>query len=172
MKKRNLLLVLFVVAVVGTTLVCRLWPRTLTPIQCSEVYRRYACSDGIRVSFIKNKHILDAVTIDVTMLEAENDSAWNAILHDFNISPLPTEILELTGDDYIEMWEAPKYDYTQPKDSLPLNNDLITLYWSEHKLMIFNIETMQQLQLIIHHQFKEIISKVKPKKNKHNEKKD
>ena len=74
--RKRILAAAMAVAVVAATLAFRLWPRTLSPVQCGEPYRRYAGSDIVRASFIKDKRINDSVSVDVTLLEAVGDSGW------------------------------------------------------------------------------------------------
>ncbi len=146
-------------AVVLVALAVRLWPRTVPFDQCSEVYKRYAKMDGVDATFIKDYKVNDTVFVDVTLLEAKTDSAWNALLHDFNITPPPREVIEITDDGCIDIWAAPKKDYSLPMDSFPSNNDLIAIQWTERKISVFSIETMLQLRSVKRNQFKESISK-------------
>ena len=147
-----LLIVLGVLAV-------KLWPRTVPFEQCSEVYKKYAGADGVDASFLKDFRVNDSVAVDVVLLEARTDSAWGMLLQDFNITPPPQEVTEIMGDDCIDIWAAPKKDYSLPMDSILLNNDLIAMSWTDRRISVFSIETMQQLHSVIHNQIKESISK-------------
>ncbi len=147
-----LLIVLGVLAV-------KLWPRTVPFEQCSEVYKKYAGADGVDASFLKDFKVNDSVAVDVVLLEARTDSAWGMLLQDFNITPPPQEVTEIMGDDGIDIWAAPKKDYSLPMDSILLNNDLIAMSWTDRRISVFSIETMQQLHSVIHNQIKESISK-------------
>ena len=158
MKRKPLVSIIFCILVIGCILALRLIPRTLSAEQCSEVYQRYANHDGIRASFIKDKRIVGTVSVDVTLLEAFNDSAWASLQEDFNIASPPQEVMDFAGERFIAIWEAPKKDYALPKDTLSLNNDLIAASWSERKICIFSIETLQQLRAIQKNQLKESIN--------------
>lgn len=162
------ILALCLLIVVGT-LAVKLWPRTVPFDQCSDIYKRYVGVEGIDVSFIKDFKVNDSVFVDVTLIVATTDSAWDSLLQDFNISQPPQEIIEMTGKDCIDIWAAPKKDYSLLMDSLPLNNDLIAMSLSERRISIFSIETMQQLRSLKRNQFKESISKNQNSKSKQNE---
>ena len=48
--------------------------------QCSEVYRRYHDTPGIRASFIKDKQINDTLRLDMTLFEADDSASFAALL--------------------------------------------------------------------------------------------
>ena len=143
-----LLIVLGVLAV-------KLWPRTVPLEQCSDVYKKYAVVDGIDASFTKDFRINDSVSVEVTLLEAQTESAWNMLQHDFNITPPLREVIENFGETNIVSWSAPKRNYSLPTDSIILHNDLICLSWADRRISIFSIETMQQRMALLHNQIKE-----------------
>lgn len=149
----------FCLLIVLGVLAVKLWPRTVPFEQCSEVYKKYAGADGVDASFLKDFRVNDSVAVDVVLLEARTDSAWGMLLQDFNITPPPQEVTEIMGDDGIDIWAAPKKDYSLPMDSILLNNDLIAMSWTDRRISVFSIETMQQLRSVIHNQIKESISK-------------
>ncbi len=157
--KQLILPAIIFLTIVLVALAVRLWPRTVPFDQCSEVYKRYADMDGVDATFIKDYKVNDTVFVDVTLIEARSDSAWNVLLHDFNITPPPREVIEITSDGCIDIWAAPKKDYSLPMDSFPLNNDLIAISWTERRISVFSIETMLQLRSLKRNQFKESISK-------------
>ena len=157
--KQFLLPAIIFLAIVLVALAVRLWPRTVPFDQCSDVYKHYADMDGIDATYIKGYKVNDSIFVDVTLIEATTDSAWNSLLKDFNIIPPPLEVIEITGEDCIDIWAAPKKDYSMPMDSLPLNNDLIAMSWTERRISVFSIETTQQLRSLKRNQFKESISK-------------
>jgi hypothetical protein len=161
-----------VVAVVEALLFCLVfqWKYLFPSDEVSDIYTRYENVEGIETSFIKDYKVNDTVLVDVTLLEARSDSAWNVLLQDFNITPPPQEAIDCMGEIDFVVWAAPKKDYSMPMDSLPLNNDLISMSWSGHKISVFSIETEQQLHSLKHNQFKESIYRSQNSKNKQNEK--
>lgn len=145
------------------------WKYIFPSNEVSDLYKKYAEMDGVDATFIKGYKVNDSVFVDVTMLCAKTDSAWESLLHDFNISSPPQEVIDNKGEDCIDLWAAPKKDYSLPMDTMLLNNDLISMSWSEHIISVFSIQTMQQLHFLRHHLYKESISKSQTSKNKQNE---
>lgn len=115
--------------------------------------------DGVDATFIKDYKVNDSVFVDVTLLVATTDSAWLLIQHDFNLEIPPQEMIGFLGHNFVEVWAAPKRDYSLPMDSVLLNNDLLAVSWSERRISVFSIETMQQMHSLKRNQFKESISK-------------
>lgn len=136
-----------------------LLPQVVPFDQCSDVYKRYADMDGVDATFIKDYKVNDTVFVDVTLLVATTDSAWLLIQHDFNLEIPPQEMIGFLGHNFVEVWAAPKRDYSLPMDSVLLNNDLLAVSWSERRISVFSIETMQQMHSLKRNQFKESISK-------------
>ena len=77
-------LVMCAAVITATTLAVRM-SRTVPLDECSELYRRYCDVPGIRAAFIKDKKINDTVFVDVTLLQAMDDSAWCVLQKDFNL---------------------------------------------------------------------------------------
>lgn len=96
MKKNRLLLIAFSLLVLGVILVLRLWPRTLDPEQCGELYRKYVDAPGIRASYVKDFPVDDTLTVDALLLQADSDSAWYILLADFG---MPEKLIELYKSD-------------------------------------------------------------------------
>ena len=75
--------------IVAGTLSVKLWPRTVPYEQCSDIYKKYAGTDGIKAAFVKDYKVNDTVLIDATVLEATTDSAWAVLQKDFNVPIIP-----------------------------------------------------------------------------------
>ena len=75
--------------IVAGTLSVKLWPRTVPYEQCSDIYKKYAGTDGIEAAFVKDYKVNDTVLIDATVLEATTDSAWAVLQKDFNVPIIP-----------------------------------------------------------------------------------
>ena len=157
--KQFLLPAIIFLAIVLVALAVRLWPRTVPFDQCSDLYKQYANVEGIDATFIKDYKVNDTVFVDVTLLVATTDSAWLLIQHDFNLEIPPQEMIGFLGHNFVEVWAAPKRDYSLPMDSVLLNNDLLAVSWSERRISVFSIETMQQMHSLKRNQFKKSISK-------------
>lgn len=144
-----------------------------TKVETSELYNRYADKEGIEASFIKDYKVNDSVFVDVTVLEATTDSVWEELLHDFNMTLIPDEVLEYLNDKDLVVWLAPKIDYSMPMDSVILNNDVISMVYLSKCICVFSIETEQQIKAVNFHQYDESSNKNLNNsltKNKNNEK--
>lgn len=73
------LLLVLLTAAAGLTI--KFWPRTVPAEQCSLIYRKYADMPGIKATYIKDYPLNDSITVNATILEA-NDTA---ILHSLQI---------------------------------------------------------------------------------------
>jgi len=135
------------------------WKYLFPSKKVSDLYARYENVEGLEVSFINDYKVNDTVFIDVTLLEAKTDSAWLIVRHDFNIEVPPQEMIDFLGHDFVEIWAAPKRDYSLPMDSVLLNNDILAVSWSDRRISIFSVKNMQQMQLLKRNQFEESISK-------------
>lgn len=159
MKRSWLITILVCLLILGWGGAVLLLPQVVPFNQCSDVYKRYAKMDGVDATFIKDYKVNDSVFVDVTLLVATTDSAWLLIQHDFNLEIPPQEMIGFLGHNFVEVWAAPKRDYSLPMDSVLLNNDLLAVSWSERRISVFSIETMQQMHSLKRNQFKESISK-------------
>ena len=70
------------------------WRYLLPERHVSDLYRRYHNADGIAASYIHNFPVNDTLTLDVTLLEATTDSAWQALCADFAISDFVETIIQ------------------------------------------------------------------------------
>ena len=159
MKRSWLITILVCLLILGGGGAVLLLPQVVPFDQCSDVYKRYAKMDGVDATFIKDYKVNDSVFVDVTLLVATTDSAWLLIQHDFNLEIPPQEMIGFLGHNFVEVWAAPKRDYSLSMDSVLLNNDLLAVSWSERRISVFSIETMQQMHSLKRNQFKESISK-------------
>lgn len=135
----------------GAVVAWRHWPRTVPLEQCSEVYRRYADDGHVAATFLRNFRVNDSVEVDVTLLEARDDEGWDILHKDFKIKPLPPEVESIINKESVNMWYAPRKNYKLPKDSIPINNDILVLSYGKRSLAIFNITENLQIEAIINH---------------------
>lgn len=135
----------------GAVVAWRHWPRTVPLEQCSEVYRRYADDGHVAATFLRNFRVNDSVEVDVTLLEARDDEGWDILHKDFKIKPLPPEVESIINKESVNMWYAPRKNYKLPKDSIPINNDILVLSYGKRSLAIFSITENLQIEAIINH---------------------
>ena len=151
--------VLIFVAIVGGTLAIKYLPSIVPYWQCSEVYKRYAHTKGIRATYIKNFPLNDTLTVGVTLLEATTDSGWARLQEGFGIIPYPPEVLAIIDTNAVETWFAPKDDLSKPMDSILTNNDIIAVHRNGRKVAIFEIVTEQQINSIFNYNVEHLKNK-------------
>lgn len=124
--------------------------------QLKGLYDRYSCQPGVRAALICDYPVADTVAVDMLMLTATDDSAWDALIHDFGMTPPPPEVTCLTGDDFTEIRSAPKYDYSLPRDPVPGNNDEVSIAWGRHQICVFHITDTAQVIAIRYYNYTEM----------------
>ena len=157
MKRRLLIVFLLSLFAVGAVAVWRWWPRIASSGEGGDLYCRYCAVEGVEASFVKGFRVNDTVTVDVTVLRAETDSAWGLLQRDFGMTPPPPQVIEICGRDFIEVRMAPKNDYSGPKDPVALNNDVVSTSWTERTIWVFSIETEKQYSAVRRNQLDESI---------------
>ena len=158
-RKDTIINILIFVVIVGGALVYRYMQSVVPYWQCSEVYKRYAHTKGIRATYIKNFPLNDTLTVGVTLLEATTDSGWARLQEGFGIIPYPPEVLAIIDTNAVETWFAPKDDLSKPMDSILTNNDIIAVHRNGRKVAIFEIVTEQQINSIFNYNVEHLKNK-------------
>lgn len=133
-------------------------PQVVPFDQCSDVYKKYAGMDGVDATFIRDYKVNDTVYVDVTYIEATTDSSWNEIKRDFQIS-IPPEIMDLYDSNSVDLKFAPHNNYSSPKDSILINNDIIVFAYFKQTVLVFDIKDEKQSDAIINRQIINTINK-------------
>ncbi len=114
--------------------------------------------DGVDATFIRDYKVNDTVYVDVTYIEATTDSSWNEIKRDFQIS-IPPEIMDLYDSNSVDLKFAPHNNYSSPKDSILINNDIIVFAYFKQTVLVFDIKDEKQSDAIINRQIINTINK-------------
>lgn len=123
----------------------------------SELYTKYAGTEGLNVAFVKDYRVNDTVFVDVTMLEATTDSAWIMLQNDFNIPIIPEEYRNLVSSfNSIDFKLAPKINPKLPMDSIAENNNVIVTSRQNKTICVFHIYNKEQKRAIIKTKIKEL----------------
>lgn len=150
MNKRTRLFTIVAVAVLGGTLACRLWPRTVPLEECSEIYRAYKDTPGVDATFIRDFRVDDTVSVDVTLLQATDSAGWEMLLSNVRMTKDTEEHFKiLKNKKAVSSQSFPKGHLGLPPDPVFINNDLLTIDWAEQELAIFHITERKQLEAII-----------------------
>lgn len=127
------------------------WYWFFPPRAVSELYTKYAGTAGLNAAFVKDYRVNDTVFVDVTLLEATTDSAWEMLQTDFNIPIIPEEYRELVaGNNSIDFRLAPKTDPRLPMDSVAENNDAIVVSRNKQTVCVFHISSKKQINDIFY----------------------
>jgi hypothetical protein len=118
---------------------------TVPPDECSDVYRQYKDTPGIKASFIKDYPLDDTTTIDVTMLQAQDSIIWKNLY---------VQILKLNKPDIhnsakVAFRIIPKENQTSQTDNELSNKNLAAFSKDDLTIAFFHLETMQQYLKII-----------------------
>ena len=88
------------------------WRYLLPERHVNDLYRRYHNADGIAASYIPHFPVNDTLTLDVTLLEATTDSAWQALCADFAIIDI-VKTIEQADPHIVFSRQISRHDYTQ-----------------------------------------------------------
>lgn len=156
MKRSWLITILFCLLLLGGGGAVLILPQVVPFSQCSDVYKRYAKMDGVDATFIKDYKVNDTVFVDVTLLEAKTDSAWNVILNDFNMPVIPEEYRELVEkNSSIEFNLISKEDPQKIDEDID-KNDVLVLSRQKHSVCVFHTNNKLQRNAIVRNKLDEI----------------
>ena len=157
MKRAWLITLLFCLLLLGGGAAVVLLPRVVPRSQCSDLYRRYADTDGVDATFIKDYQLLctfgahagDTVPVAVTMLAARTDAAWDMLRRDFRI--VTPDSIHSTAAPVSFMF-APRGNYAAPADTALLNNDIVMVSYASRTVAVFSLESEEQINAIVSYQ--------------------
>ena len=158
MKPKQLILpAIIFLAIVLVALAVRLWPRTVPFDQCSDLYKQYANVEGIDASFIKDYKVNDTLTLDVTLLEATTDSAWQALCADFALSDIVKTIMQIDPCAIFSR-QVNRHDHTQVVRGDSPDAEILAISCSTKTLSIFHTRNAAEKHAVFHHNYKETIN--------------
>lgn len=155
-QKRYLLATIVFLTISMVTVGVRMHTRTVLFQQCSEMYKKYAQRQDISVSFVKNYRVNDSILIDVTMIEANTDSAWYLLQEDFRIPEIPDEYKELVARSNIINMSPMAKDDPQKIDEDPNKNDVMVSNHNKRTICIFHTNNEMQRLAIVQNEMNEI----------------
>lgn len=93
MKTNRLLKVFFLLLLVAISAILifrfNLW--NIRGVEPSEVYRQWANVKGVQATFINDYQINDTLNMNLTLLQATTDSAWNNLCKAFHSTPTESD---------------------------------------------------------------------------------
>ena len=147
----TLLFALAVATAVGVVV----WRHVLPRHRVSPLFERYEHSDGIAASYIHNYPVNDTLTLDVTLLEATTDSAWQALCADFALSDI-VENIEQTAPNIVFLRQVSRHNYTQVVLGDSPDAECLAISCDSKTLAIFHTHNMKELRAVVYHNLKKL----------------
>ena len=123
----------------------------------SDIYRRYHNADGIAASHIHNFPVNDTLRLDVTLLEATTDSAWQALCADFAISDI-VETIEDIDPHAIFSRQVNRHDYAQIVRGDSPDAEILAISYDSKTLSIFHTSNAAEKHAVFHYNYTESIN--------------
>lgn len=153
--KQFLLPTIIFLAIVLVALAVRLWPRTVPFDQCSDLYKQYANVEGIDASFIKDYKVNDTLTLDVTLLEATTDSAWQALCADFALSDIVKNIMQIDPCAIFSR-QVNCHDYTQVVRGDSPDAELLAISCDTKTFTVFHTHNAAEMHAVFCYNYEEV----------------
>ena len=121
----------------------------------SEVYSRYAGTDGLNVVFLKDFQVNDTLFLDVTLLEAKDSAGWATLKRDFEIQDPPPVIQQLidNGNDLIGTKKIPRQQDLSQQDTSGITYDVAAISHLMHTISIFHTKDLSERRAAMDHNF-------------------
>ena len=151
-KKRHLLLFVALVvissALTGFTYsLDRIFPDDKT----SEAYIRFAGRDDLEVSYVKGFQLNDTMTVDVTVIQANDSAAWESLMLETGLSEDGIKSLRAAAKrkrHFVRSGYRKKSDISE-KSALDLPNvDLLYWQYNMKTVIVYHVETPEQIDVI------------------------
>ena len=151
MKNKRPLFVVLLCLLLAGGVVLALLPRCPMPWQCSKLYWQYRGQEGIEASYVRDYLVDDTTLVDVTLLHATTDSAWESLCHEFILPEFPDLVIEnIIHGHSVTQWTAsiddPQIVVTPTSTS---DYDLVAIAPQVEIIYIFHPENESQTDAII-----------------------
>lgn len=157
MKKWIVIVVGILTSAMGCAAMYRTYSHRVVESDLSEVYLHYRDLDNLRASFVKGYRINDTLSLNVTLLEAKDDSAWLMIKNDFDVPIISEEYRDFfDNSNPFSIWFAPKNNYKLPMDPVMENNDVVVVSYNAKTISIFHVTSKKQYVAIFKKKMKEL----------------
>ena len=123
----------------------------------SDIYRRYHNADGIAASYSHTFPVNDTLRLDVTLLEATTDSAWQALCADFAISDI-VETIEDIDPHAIFSRQVNRHDYAQIVRGDSPDAEILAISYDSKTLSIFHTSNAAEKHAVFHYNYTESIN--------------
>lgn len=131
------------------------WRYTAPQRHVSNLYRRYEHADGIAASYIHNYHVNDTIRIDVTLLEATTDSAWQALCADFALSDIVEEMKKVAPSAVFSR-QVNRHDYTQVVRGDSPDAELLAISCDSRTFAVFHTHNAAEMHAVFCYNYEEV----------------
>ena len=154
MKRNRLILATIPLVVLGILALVKLFPRTVPLDECSPLYRQYAGHEDIEATFVKDYPVDDTTLVDVTLLHATTDSAWESLCIAFTpyeFSDSNKYINNLIHDTTSVTFRAVSKDdcRTKVNPSISEKHNSVFMAAKMRAICIFHINKKEQSDILI-----------------------
>lgn len=148
--KKHFWLIVGVMAFLEVLIICLVlqWKYLFPSREVSELYARYADVEGVEASFIKDYRVNDSVFVDVTVIEANNDSAWAVLKREYKIPELTSEEISNMekGSSCIAFCRLHKKDETKKYNN---ENTMVVAMHNDRTIYVFYLKTKEQKNYLV-----------------------
>ena len=154
MKNKRPLFVVLLCLLLAGGVVLALIPCSPMPWQCSKLYWQYRGQEGIKATYVKQYPVDDTTLVDVTLLQATTDSAWEKLCIAFTpyeFSDSSDYINKLVHDtSSVTFWTVSKDDHHVKVIPATANDfDFIALTAKMNSICIFHTKNKEQLRAMM-----------------------
>ena len=143
------------------------WRYLLPERHVSDLYRRYHNADGIAASYIHNFPVNDTLTLDVTLLEATTDSAWQALCADFALSDFVETIIQ-TAPHVVFSRQVSRHDYSKVVLGDAPDAECLAISCDTKTFAVFHTRNATEMNAVLYHNLTNKPTKTTSKKPFHN----
>ena len=131
------------------------WRYTAPQRHVSDLYRRYHNADGIAASYIHNYPVNDTLRVDVTLLEATTDSAWQTLCADFAISDI-VETIEDIDPHAIFSRQVNRHDYAQVVRGDSPDAEILAISCDTKTFAVFHTRNAAEIHAVFCYNYEEV----------------
>lgn len=155
MKKHYIIASCIIMAVLVAYYLFNTIPRRVPLDECSELYLHYAGQPGINASFVKDFRINDSLSVNATLLQAKDTSAWYRLMEMFLMPKQKIDSLLTSGKIIIRA--APRGHPESPGIEDCTIFDVITIDNAHLQLCFFHANDKNVFTAIMDNRLKHIL---------------
>ena len=131
------------------------WRYTAPQRHVSDLYLRYENADGIAASYIHNFPVNDTLRVDVTLLEATTDSAWQALCTDFALSDIVEELKEVAPSAVFSR-QVSRHDYSQVVLGDSPDAEILAISCDSKTFAVFHTRNAAEMHAVFCYNYEEV----------------